>query len=440
MPAYDQAYRDAQYERLKGKIEEQVGAMFAGRGADFGAHKAILADRMAKLRTEIDLNADDKLASLDETRRQETAAIDEQKRRESRQDTLTAQKEASDRSMYQEEVSRTERASREENDYYDKMLKRMYPQLADKETPPAAASSEPWWKRGKRNFRGQNDVSVIPNLVNTAGPGGLRPSSAFVPVAGFRSFPNSQGNVRTSNPITTTTGGKRQPPQYLIDALVREGKQPDFRDLHKWGNIYPNDYSVVGQGGREWFNPFTGQYEQVAQHDRRTDRQLYESTYQQNSKIQNEQKFYPHGDPTTVTGPGGNNVQTDPGFNDGDKPQPKQRGWWDDVFDSAGNQDFQKRDMQTDGGRLPPLGDIPDKKFYEDSGLGTTEDLQRELLNRPKPNNPGQSQLGDGTATASIGFRNFDAAPGMTYADQLKKKPIQGAGGYRGFRNFAGVA
>lgn len=94
MAAYDQAYRDAQFERLSEKIKDQVNRMFAGRGARFGAKDAIMARELAKLRSEIETSADDKLAQIEERKRQEAVQIEERKRQEARADAIRGEQRA----------------------------------------------------------------------------------------------------------------------------------------------------------------------------------------------------------------------------------------------------------------------------------------------------------------------------------------------------------
>lgn len=82
MQAYSPEWVDAQYEKEKEKISQQVDQMFEGRGADFGAKRAILARELSKVRQNLETTAAERTAALDETKRQESVGLAERQRQE----------------------------------------------------------------------------------------------------------------------------------------------------------------------------------------------------------------------------------------------------------------------------------------------------------------------------------------------------------------------
>ena len=83
--AYDQNYEDELFARLAPKIEATVAQSFQGRGANFGAEKAMKADRLAKLRTEIALaSAEKRFEQAEKIRGEGVLAAREEKARQTR--------------------------------------------------------------------------------------------------------------------------------------------------------------------------------------------------------------------------------------------------------------------------------------------------------------------------------------------------------------------
>ena len=108
--AYDQNYEDELFARLAPKIESAVNQSFAGRGANFGAQKAMLADRLSKLRTEIALNsAEKRFAQAEQVRQEGVRATETEKARQARAGELAAN--ANEREMTRQQTrTRDERA------------------------------------------------------------------------------------------------------------------------------------------------------------------------------------------------------------------------------------------------------------------------------------------------------------------------------------------
>lgn len=96
--AYSPEYEDEQFNELAPKVEAAVRQMFPHtRGARFGAMQAILARRLANLRTEIMMNS-----------AREKAKVTEQKRR----DDFTLQRDRETRAANQSETMRVENVKR----------------------------------------------------------------------------------------------------------------------------------------------------------------------------------------------------------------------------------------------------------------------------------------------------------------------------------------
>jgi len=79
---YGQEYQDALFKKLSPQIEARIRNMFAGRGARFGAADKFLAEALAKLQTEIAIDAETKRAASAEDDRRFTRNQQEQIRRE----------------------------------------------------------------------------------------------------------------------------------------------------------------------------------------------------------------------------------------------------------------------------------------------------------------------------------------------------------------------
>ena len=416
MPAYDDAYRAAQFERLKGKIEQQINSQFAGRGFASGAKEAIMADAMAKLRTEINLNADDKMASMEETRRQEGVQISERKRQEERADAITAQKES---------MARTDAARKESIDdmrYQDE--KRAYESQQAKENEENQFYRGLWdeymKKKGPRQFSDSDTPSVIPGVQGVPSLGGGVPVRAAATPGGFRTGTGSGQSLTQGN-----TGG--QPQRYTSKNITddRLANTPPAEFMQWLGTSDPRTAALWSRTSPEnrrlyWLSYISG----------KSTKQVSEEMNASTIQAYNQRQNQPEGQVQSNHGEG----FTDSGLPKDQYGQTKSN-WWDGIFDSAGDGDFDKKNL----GDLPPLPNPP----QGDQGMGTTDDLRRDFLNQPRESRPGDypGQNQDeqefdshrsspgyrpfGTSaptapTAAPGYRQFDSTPGATFADKLQ--------------------
>lgn len=115
MEAFDDEWKKQQFEKLAPEVEAAVNRAFpANRGAKFGAQGAILAGRLAKLRTEIDMDAAKQKATITERIRQEGVSKQNEQERfqrqsgeRARQESLALNERARARSQYEQDYARS---------------------------------------------------------------------------------------------------------------------------------------------------------------------------------------------------------------------------------------------------------------------------------------------------------------------------------------------
>lgn len=120
--AYTPEWEDKEFERLAPAVESTVNRIYANRGGRSGVSQAILARRLANLRAEIARDASTKKATLDEQKRREGVAADQNRENWNRQVGERTRQENQARMERDLERTRQDRAAQETRAYNEKLL------------------------------------------------------------------------------------------------------------------------------------------------------------------------------------------------------------------------------------------------------------------------------------------------------------------------------